>query len=118
MKVRTKRVQDPVEPADGRRILVDRLWPRGVAKAQATWDLWLKDVAPSTELRRWFAHDPARWDEFQQRYWAELRGSSAFAELRSLARSEGGVTLVYSARDREHNQALALARLLEASGST
>lgn len=117
MEIKTKRVQDPVEPGDGLRILVDRLWPRGVAKARAPWDLWLKEVAPSTELRRWFAHDPGRWEEFQRRYWVELRGSAPFAELQSLARSAGVVTLVYGARDREHNQALALARLLATSSS-
>lgn len=115
MEIHTKRVQDPVEPGDGLRILVDRLWPRGVSKALAPWDLWLKEVAPSSELRRWFAHDPGRWDEFQRRYRTELQGSAAFAELQSLARPGGRVTLVYSARDREHNQALVLAGLLDES---
>jgi uncharacterized protein YeaO (DUF488 family) len=117
MDIQVKRIQDPVDPADGLRVLVDRLWPRGVAKAQAPWDLWLKDVAPSTELRRWFGHDPARWEDFQRRYGAELRGSAAFAQLQSLARSGGRLTLLYSARDRERNQAVALARWLQASDS-
>ena len=109
--VTLKRAYEPPTAADGARILVDRLWPRGVAKADAAIDLWLKDVAPSTELRRWFAHDPAKWPEFRRRYRAELRGSPALAELRSLAR-KGHVTLVYSAKDEVHNDAVVLGELL------
>lgn len=115
MQIQTKRVQDPVGAEDGLRILVDRLWPRGISKALAPWDLWFKEVAPSTELRRWFAHDPGRWIEFQRRYREELLGSPAFAELQSRMRPGSAMTLLYSARDREHNQAVVLAELLAES---
>lgn len=110
--VRTKRIYEPKAASDGQRILVDRLWPRGVAKADAGLDLWLKDVAPSTQLRKWFGHRPDRWDEFQQRYFMELGASSAIQQLRDLSRS-GPVTLLYGAKDEVHNQAIALATYLE-----
>lgn len=110
--VRLKRAYEPAEESDGMRILVDRLWPRGVSKAQARIDRWMKDVAPSAELRTWFGHDPARWDEFRKRYRTELAGHrEAIGELRRLARS-GPVTLVYSARDERHNDAIVLRNLL------
>ncbi len=112
MHVRLKRAYDPPAASDGTRILVDRLWPRGVARAGAAIDVWLKDVAPSSELRRWFGHEPAKWPEFRRRYLAELEGSPALAELRALARA-GDVTLVYGARDTEHNDAVVLAQVLE-----
>jgi uncharacterized protein YeaO (DUF488 family) len=107
-----KRVYEPASPADGSRVLVDRLWPRGVRKQDARIDLWLKDVAPSAALRRWFSHDPQRWAEFRRRYYHELSGRPAgIQKLLSLANSKR-VTLVYSAHDEEHNQARALADYL------
>lgn len=114
MKVALKRAYAPPAATDGRRVLVDRLWPRGLAKARAGIDLWLKAVAPSTELRKWFAHDPAKWTEFQKRYRAELKGNPALAELQALARDEH-VTLLYAARDEMHNEAVVLKRILERS---
>ena len=111
MTVGLKRAYEAASDSDGTRVLVDRLWPRGVTKAKARIDVWLKDVAPSTQLRKWFGHDPGKWTEFQRRYRAELKGSEALAELRKLAR-EGHVTLVYGAKDEEHNDAVVLAKLL------
>ena len=111
MPVLIKRAYDPPAEADGVRILVDRLWPRGVSKAAARIDHWLKDLAPSDALRKWFGHDPARWDTFKTRYFKELSGQTALAGLRKLARS-GRVTLVYAAKDEEHNNAVALREFL------
>ena len=111
-----KRAYDPPEVSDGRRILVDRLWPRGVAKDDAQLSLWLKEVAPSPELRRWFGHDPQRWAEFVRRYRAELADRPEPVErLRSLA-AEGRLTLVYGARDPVHNHAAALCAYLAEKG--
>jgi uncharacterized protein YeaO (DUF488 family) len=118
--VRLKRAYDPAGPDDGRRVLVDRLWPRGLSKAEAGIDEWLKDLAPSTELRTWFGHDPARWAGFQRRYAREIQGHpDALAHLRKLAR-EGPLTLIYSARDELHNDAVVLRRVLlgESSGDS
>lgn len=115
MSVQLKRAYEPPARTDGQRILVDRLWPRGLTKAEAAIDLWLKDVAPSTELRKWFNHDPEKWPEFQKRYRAELKNSEAFAELQTHAR-KGIVTLVYSAKDERHNDAVVLKALLEPGG--
>jgi uncharacterized protein YeaO (DUF488 family) len=113
-RIRLKRVYEDAGPDDGLRILVDRLWPRGLKKAEARIDHWLKAVAPSTELRRWFAHDPARWDEFRRRYAAELRADpSALDELRALLRGRGVATLLFSAHDGERNNAVALKDILE-----
>ena len=110
--LKLKRAYEPADESDGVRILVDRLWPRGVSKTRARLDLWMKDIAPSAELRTWFGHDPARWDEFQGRYMTELRNDpTQIHELRTLARS-GPVTLVYSARDERHNDAVVLRALL------
>lgn len=110
--VRLKRAYEPPAREDGRRILVDRLWPRGVSKADAAIDRWIKDIAPSTELRKWFGHDPGRWREFRKRYAAELRDHpDQLAELRRRAR-EGPLTLVYSARDEAHNDAVVLRQAL------
>ncbi|HVA49881.1 MAG TPA: DUF488 family protein [Pirellulales bacterium] len=107
-----KRAYDPASPDDGCRVLVERLWPRGVSKSRAAIDLWLKDVAPSTELRKWYGHDPDRWEEFRRRYWDELRSHrDAVHELRGKDR-EGKVTLVYAAHDEEHSGALALKQFL------
>lgn len=111
--VKVKRVYDAPAKADGHRVLVDRVWPRGVSKETAAVDEWLKSVAPSTELRKWFGHDPDKWDEFRRRYFAELdAGPEGLDEL--LARAVAGpVTLVYSARDTDRNQAVALKQWLE-----
>jgi len=110
--VRLKRAYEPASPEDGARILVDRLWPRGVAKADAALDGWMKDIAPSAGLRQWFAHDPARWDEFRRRYADELRAhGDLLDQLRERAR-RGPVTLVYSARDEAHNDAFVLREIL------
>lgn len=113
----TERIYEPAEPSDGLRVLVDRLWPRGVSKEEAALDRWLKAVAPSDDLRAWFDHDPARWDGFQQRYARELETdpekAEAVAWLREQLREEGTVTLLYAAKDTEHNNAVALKRYLE-----
>ncbi|HEY4169154.1 MAG TPA: DUF488 domain-containing protein [Reyranella sp.] len=98
----------------GARVLTDRLWPRGITKERAALDLWLKDVAPSTELRQWFHHEPEHWAEFQRRYLAELAHNPAVAELRALV-AKGPVLLLYGARDTEHNQAVVLKEYLERS---
>jgi uncharacterized protein YeaO (DUF488 family) len=112
MDVRLKRAYEPAEAADGYRVLVDRLWPRGVSKEKAQLDEWARELAPSSELRTWFGHDPARFDEFRRRYLEELAAHEAkLAELRERA-SEGTLTLVYAARDSEHNDAVVLADLL------
>jgi uncharacterized protein YeaO (DUF488 family) len=104
-----KRIYEPPAPDDGQRVLVDRIWPRGVNKQDATLTLWLKDIAPSDELRKWFGHEPGRWTEFQQRYRDELDGNEgAVAQLRALLR-EAKVTLLYGAHDEAHNNAVALA---------
>jgi uncharacterized protein YeaO (DUF488 family) len=110
--LRLKRAYEAAEPDDGVRILIDRLWPRGVSKVKAALDDWMKELAPSTELRKWFGHDPARWAEFQRRYRAELRGQpDALNRIRALAK-HGVVTLVYSAHDEQHNDAVVLRNVL------
>lgn len=106
--VKCKRIYEDVAADDGFRLLVDRLWPRGLNKSKAAIDLWLKDVAPSTALRQWFGHDPARYDEFRRRYQAELAHNTAFRELVAIAGREANVTLLYAASDNEHNHALVL----------
>lgn len=108
LNIRLKRAYEPPSPEDGVRILVDRLWPRGLGKSDAAIDRWLKDLAPSNDLRRWFGHDPNKWDEFSRRYEAELsHRTELLRELREMARN-GPVTLVYAARDEAHNQAVVL----------
>ncbi len=110
--VKLKRVYEAPSANDGMRILVDRIWPRGVSKKDAALDLWMKEIAPSTELRTWFAHDPVRWNEFRQRYAREVKQNHALLnQLRSLAQ-EGQVTLVYAAHDAAHNNAVALRTLI------
>jgi uncharacterized protein YeaO (DUF488 family) len=110
--IKLKRAYEHPAAEDGTRILVDRLWPRGVKKANAAIDQWAKDVSPSTELRKWFGHDPVRWPEFQRRYAAELKQHpEQLNELRALARRHP-ITLVFSAHDEEHNDAVALRALL------
>ena len=106
--VRVRRIYSPASPQDGFRILVDRIWPRGVSKEDASIELWLKEIAPSDILRKWFAHDPAKWAEFLARYHRELeQKQEALAEIKHAAR-KGPVTLLYGARDEEHNNAVAL----------
>jgi uncharacterized protein YeaO (DUF488 family) len=112
MKVKIKRVYLQPDKEDGIRILVDRLWPRGLTKEKASVDLWLKDIAPSTELRKWFGHDPAKWAEFQSRYRAELRSNKEHLSLLKQEAAKGTVTLLYGARDEEHNEAVVLQKLL------
>ena len=107
-----KRIYDPPAPADGRRVLVDRLWPRGVAKETAHIDEWLKEIAPSDELRKWFGHDPARWEEFRQRYRQELQGHSELLERLGKEARQGNVTLLFAAKDMEHNNAVVLKEVL------
>ena len=116
-RIETVRVYEAGETTSGRRYLVDRIWPRGVTKDELRLDGWLKDVAPSDELRRWFGHDPRRWEEFRRRYTAELEARpEAWQPLLEAAR-EGDVTLLYGARDTEHNQAVVLrGHLLRATG--
>jgi uncharacterized protein YeaO (DUF488 family) len=109
-----KRAYDSVSPTDGRRVLVERLWPRGISKAKLRVDAWPKEVGPSTELRRWFSHDPAKWREFRRRYFRELDSRPrAWQPIASAAR-RGRVTLVYSSHDTEHNNAVALQQYLQA----
>jgi uncharacterized protein YeaO (DUF488 family) len=111
--IRIKRVYEPAETGDGARFLVDRLWPRGIKKEDLQLDAWLKDVSPGNELRLWFGHDPAKWDEFTRRYVQELdRKHSAWEPILN-ALQQGEVTLLYAARDQEHNNALALKAYLD-----
>jgi uncharacterized protein YeaO (DUF488 family) len=110
--IRLKRAYEPAAAADGTRVLVDRLWPRGVTKADAAIDHWMKDLAPSTELRKWFGHDPARWAEFRQRYAAEIDAHRDELERLREMTDAGVVTLVYAARDEAHNDAVALREIL------
>ena len=111
-RVKLKRAYEEPATSDGKRVLIDRLWPRGVRKEEAALDLWLKELGPSTELRKWFGHDAARWDEFQQRYAEELaQKTELLDQLRGFAH-EGVLTLVYSARDEQHNDAVVLKKLL------
>jgi uncharacterized protein YeaO (DUF488 family) len=110
--VKLKRAYEPRATGDGTRILIDRLWPRGVSKADAAIDQWMKDIAPSTELRQWFGHEPARWKEFRRRYAEEVRrNAELFSQLRTLART-GPITLVYAAHDEAHNDAIVLRDLI------
>lgn len=108
-----KRVYEKPSKKDGVRILVDRLWPRGLTKERAAVDLWLKDVAPSTELRKWFGHDPAKWKQFQTRYRKELRDRKDVVKMLKQESDEHTVTLVYGARDEQHDEATVLQKILE-----
>jgi uncharacterized protein YeaO (DUF488 family) len=110
--LRLKRVYEPAAPEDGVRVLIDRLWPRGLTKKMAAIDHWMKDIAPSSELRKWFGHDPGRWTEFRNRYMEELRQHMALLDqIRDLAK-EGTVTLLFGAHDEEHNDAVVLQEVL------
>jgi uncharacterized protein YeaO (DUF488 family) len=111
--VKIKRVYDPAAPEDGRRLLVDRLWPRGLAKEKARVDWWVKEIAPSEELRTWFAHDLAHWEEFRKRYLAELEGHGPLLQLLCQCAREEPVTLLFAARDELHNNAAVLKELID-----
>jgi uncharacterized protein YeaO (DUF488 family) len=106
--IKIKRVYEHPDQHDGRRVLVDRLWPRGLTKEKASVDLWLKDIAPSTELRKWFGHDTGRWEQFKEQYLAELRGNSEQIKFLKQELDKGVVTLVYGAKDEEHNHAIVI----------
>ena len=108
MNLKIKRVYEPPDQDDGARILVDRLWPRGLTKAKASLHLWLRDIAPSTELRKWFGHDPSKWEEFKQRFLRELTGNREQIRLLKQEMEKGPVTLVYGAKDEEHNEAVVI----------
>jgi uncharacterized protein YeaO (DUF488 family) len=112
MNINLKRVYEEPSKKDGVRILVDRLWPRGLTKEKAHVDLWLKEVAPSTALRKWYGHDPARWPEFRKRYLAELKKNPDQVALLKQAVAKGHSTLIYGAKDMEHNEAVVLLELL------
>lgn len=112
-KLTIKRAYEPADKTDGMRILVDRLWPRGVSKKDAHIDLWLKEVAPSVPLRKWFGHDPEKWDEFQRKYMQELKHNPALDELRDIIEKHGNTTLIYAAHDTEHNHAVVLLHYLK-----
>ena len=114
-ELKLKRVYEAPHKDDGTRILVDRLWPRGLTKEKAKVDLWLKEIAPSTELRKWFAHDPKKWRSFRARYERELKHYSDQIELIKSKANAGTVTLLYAARDQEHNEAVVLKDVLERS---
>ncbi len=112
MKIKIKRVYEKPSKEDGTRILVDRLWARGLTKEKAAIDLWLKDIAPSTELRKWFAHDPKKWSEFRKKYLQELKENKEQVSIIKEHLKKGTVTLVYGAKDEEHNEAQVLEELL------
>jgi len=112
--MRVKRVYDEASEDDGFRVLVDRLWPRGVSKDRAKVDLWLREVGPSDDLRKWFSHDVKKWQGFRKRYEAELKGKQELLQrIKQAEKKKGTVTLLYSAKDEEHNQAVALAAFLQ-----
>jgi len=112
--MRIARIYEPPRKSDGWRVLVDRLWPRGVSKQAARVDEWMKEIAPSDRLRRWFGHQPGRWAEFQKRYRAELAKKKALLDgLRAMEKQHGAVTLLFAARDQQHNQAVVLRALLK-----
>ena len=111
LTIAVKRIHEPAGPGDGARFLVDRLWPRGISKEKAAFDEWMKEVAPTSELRKWFDHRPERWEEFKERYRAELQGNPAVEALRARV-AAGKVTLLYGSRNREFNHAAVLADFL------
>jgi uncharacterized protein YeaO (DUF488 family) len=113
MNIRIKRIYEPAASPDGYRVLVDRLWPRGIKKEEAAIDLWLKEVAPGTELRKWFAHDPQKWEAFKKKYLKELSDNEGLATLLETIHEHKVVTLLYGAKDTEHNQAVVLKLYLE-----
>jgi uncharacterized protein YeaO (DUF488 family) len=113
MTIKLKRVYEQPDAKDGERVLVDRLWPRGLTKERAHVDLWLKEIAPSGELRKWFGHDPAKWAEFKRRYREELKGNKEQVTRLKGEMEKGPVTLLYGAKDERHNEAVVLQELLE-----
>ena len=113
MNIKLKRAYEPKEKADGFRILVDRLWPRGIKKEDLEIDVWLKEVAPSSALRKWFNHDPEKWATFKTKYKAELKQSAMLGELKQFVKKYKKITLVYAAKNEEHNQAVVLKELLD-----
>ena len=113
MNVKVKRVYERAAKDDGSRILVDRLWPRGLSKEKADVDLWLKDIAPSTELRKWFGHDPEKWKSFRGRYETELKSKDELVEMLKAKAGKGTITLLYAARDEKRNEALVLKKVVE-----
>jgi uncharacterized protein YeaO (DUF488 family) len=116
--LKIKRIYDAPETNDGFRVLVDRLWPRGISKERAHLDLWLKEIAPSDALRKWFAHDPEKWSGFETKYRAELAGRvDLLRQIKKLEKDHGSITLLYSAHDPLHNQAVALRRFLKGARS-
>lgn len=109
-----KRIYEPYDKKDGYRVLVDRLWPRGISKERAHLDLWLKGIAPSTELRKWFNHDPKKWSEFQKRYRAEIEANkNDLATLKKIVKENKTVTVLYGAKDKEHNEAIVLVEIMQ-----
>jgi len=113
MDIRIKRAYEQPTSDDGARVLVDRLWPRGLTKEKAQIDLWLKEVGPTTELRKWFGHDPDKWERFRGRYETEIKHNGELLEILKRKANEGTLTLIYAARDAKHNEALVLKRFLE-----
>lgn len=111
--IRIKRIYEDYSSDDGYRVLVDRLWPRGVSKQKARLDLWLKEAGPSDELRKWFNHDPTKYPEFEKRYFKELDANPAVNQLKDIIKNHSNVTLLYSAHDEQHNQAAALQKYLK-----
>lgn len=111
--IKLKRVYEEAEKDDGFRVLVERLWPRGMTKDRAHVDLWLKDVSPSPDLRKWYGHEPAKWPSFCRRYWGELRDKRDLVKLLKTKSRQGNVTFVYAASDEEHNSAAALRKFVE-----
>ena len=113
MAIKIKRVYEQPNDGDGTRVLVDRLWPRGLTKEKARVEVWLKEIAPSTELRKWFGHDPEKWKRFRGRYETELRHNRDLIKMLKSKAGEGTITLLYGARDEKHNEALVLKQFLE-----
>ncbi|HEX5429509.1 MAG TPA: DUF488 domain-containing protein [Patescibacteria group bacterium] len=111
--IKLKRVYEPVKKSDGFRVLVDRLWPRGVSKQKAKVDVWMKEIGPTDKLRKWFGHDPKRWNGFRTKYKAELKKNPELKNLKALAKKHKNLTLVYGAKDEEHNQAVVLKEFLK-----
>ena len=110
--IKIKRIYEPVDKNDGYRILIDRLWPRGIKKEEAHIDLWSKDIAPSTALRKWFNHEPEKWESFRKKYYTELKGNPAVKEMRKVLKEHPASTLLYGAKNEHYNQAIVLAEYL------
>ncbi|MES2371628.1 MAG: DUF488 family protein [Bacteroidota bacterium] len=113
MPIKIKRIYLPYEPGDGYRILIDRLWPRGIKKEGSHIDTWMKDIAPSTELRKWYDHDPEKWEPFCKKYYTEIKGSAALEELKKKLREHATVTFLFSSKEEVYNHAIALKKYVE-----